>query len=88
MEDQFEEKALEISLGLQDYDPNFPTPDPVILQPELHVLHCPLCEKFGHKAVNCPELCPLCIETGDCNHIMVFSMKRSSSLHYCLGRLT
>jgi hypothetical protein len=30
MEDQFEEKALEISLGLQTNDPNCPTPDPVI----------------------------------------------------------
>jgi hypothetical protein len=38
MEDQFEDTALEISLGLQADDPNFPPPDPVILQPELHDL--------------------------------------------------
>jgi hypothetical protein len=34
MEVQFEEKALDISLGLQAYDPIFPTPDPVFLQPD------------------------------------------------------
>jgi hypothetical protein len=70
MKDQFEEKALEISLRLQAYDPNFPTTEPVILQPELHVLPCPVCDKFGHRAVDCPDLCPLFIKTGYCNHIM------------------
>jgi hypothetical protein len=34
MEEQFEAEALDISLGLQAYDPNFPPPKPVILQPE------------------------------------------------------
>jgi hypothetical protein len=70
LEDKFEEKDLEISLGLQAYYLNFPPPDPVILLPELHVLPSPVCDKFGHKAADCPELCPLCIKTGDCNDIM------------------
>jgi hypothetical protein len=33
MEDKFEEKAIDISLGLQACDPNCPQPDPIILQP-------------------------------------------------------
>jgi hypothetical protein len=70
MEDKFEAEALEISLGLQAYDPNNPPPDPVILQPELHCKPCPVCDKFGHKAVDCSKLCPLYIKTGACNHIM------------------
>jgi hypothetical protein len=70
MEDKFEAEALEISLVLQAYDPNFPPPDPVILQPKLHVKQCPVCDKFGHKVVDCPEICPLCIETRDGIHIM------------------
>jgi hypothetical protein len=36
----------------------------------MHVKPCPVCDKFDHKAIDCPELCPLCISTGDCNHIM------------------
>jgi hypothetical protein len=57
-------------LGLQAYDTHFPPPDPVILQPELHVKPCSLCYEFGHTTMDCPELCPLCIKTGDCNPIM------------------
>jgi hypothetical protein len=56
-------------LGLQVYDPNFPPPDPIILKEGLHVKLCPVCDKFGHKAVNCPELCHLFLKAGDCNHI-------------------
>jgi hypothetical protein len=41
--DQNENKALEISLGLQANNPKFPPPDPVILKPELHVKPCSLC---------------------------------------------
>jgi hypothetical protein len=41
-----------------------------LIQSELHVLPCPVCDKFGHKAMDCPELCPLCIKTRDYNHIM------------------
>jgi hypothetical protein len=67
MEDRYEAKALEIRLGLQAYDPNNPPAGPIFLQPELHVEPCPVCDKFGHKAVDCPKLCPLCINTGDCN---------------------
>jgi hypothetical protein len=52
IEDKFEEKALEINFGLKAYDSNFPPPDPVILQPELHVLPCPVCDKFSHKALD------------------------------------
>jgi hypothetical protein len=71
MEDQFEAEAIEISLGLQSYDPIFPPPpDPVIIQPELHVKPCSLCYESGHTTIDCPELCSLCIKTGDCNHIM------------------
>jgi hypothetical protein len=69
MADQFEKEALEISLGLQAYDSKLHL-DPVILQPELHVKPCPVCDQFGHKAVDCPELCPLCTKGGDCKHIM------------------
>jgi hypothetical protein len=67
MEDQFEAEALEISLGLQPYDPNFPPPDTVILQAELHVKPFFLCYEFGDTTIDCP---PLCIKTGDCNHIL------------------
>jgi hypothetical protein len=70
MEDQFEDKALEISIGLQAYDPNVPPPDPVILQTELHVKPCSVCFEFGHTTMDCPELCSLCMKTGDCNHIV------------------
>jgi hypothetical protein len=70
MEDHFKANVLKIRLGLQAYDPNFPPPDPVILQPEFHVKQCPVCENFGHKAVDCLELCPLCMKAGDCNHFM------------------
>jgi hypothetical protein len=63
-------KELEISLGLQGYDPNFSPPDTVILQPELHVKTCSLCYELGHTTMDFPELCLLCINTGDCSHIM------------------
>jgi hypothetical protein len=65
MEDRFEAEALEISLGLPAYDPSVPPPDPIILQPELHVNPCSLCYVIGHTTMHCPELCPLCINTGD-----------------------
>jgi hypothetical protein len=51
MDDQHEAEALAISLALQTYDPNFPSPDPVFLQPELHIQPCPVFDEFGHKAV-------------------------------------
>jgi hypothetical protein len=70
MDGQFEAEALEISLGIHAYDPNFPPLDPVILQPEIHVKPCSLCYEFSHTKIDCPELCSLCIKTGDCNHIM------------------
>jgi hypothetical protein len=46
MEDQFEEIALEIRLGLEAYDSNLLPSDPLILQPDLHVQPCPVCDKF------------------------------------------
>jgi hypothetical protein len=70
MEDQFEKEALQISLDLKAYDSKLPPPDPKILQPELHVKPCSLCYYFGHTTMDCPKLCPLCIKTGNCNHIM------------------
>jgi hypothetical protein len=83
-EDQIEAEALEINLGFQAYGPNFPPPDPFILQPVLHVKPNYLCYEFGHTTIDFPELFPLCIKTGDCNHIMAGpSMERSSRLFFC-----
>jgi hypothetical protein len=82
-EEKYEEKALEISLGLQAYDPNNPPAGQVLLHPELHVLPIPVCDNFSHKAVDCPELCPLCINTGDCNHIMA-GQKWKGHPHYVI----
>jgi hypothetical protein len=63
------EKAFEINLGLQTYDSKFHPTDPIILKPELLLKPCPVCDQFCHKAVDCPELCPLCVKTEDCNRV-------------------
>jgi hypothetical protein len=60
---------MEISLGLQAYDSNFPPADPIILKPDLHIKPCPICDQFGHEAVDSPEICLLCVETGYCRNI-------------------
>jgi hypothetical protein len=46
MEDKFEKKVLAISFGLQAYNPSFPPPIPIILQPKLHTKPCSLCYEF------------------------------------------
>jgi hypothetical protein len=40
------------------------------VQPELHVQPSPVCDNCDHKAVDCSKLCPLCVNTVDCNHIV------------------
>jgi hypothetical protein len=79
IEEQYEEKALEISLEIQSYDHNVPIPDPVILHPELHVKPCSICDHYGHKPVDCPEICPLCVKAGDCNKIRAGPQRKHHS---------
>jgi hypothetical protein len=69
LENKNEVEAINIRWAYKPTIPKFHPPDIIILQPELHIKPCPICEQIGHRTMDCPELYTLCLKTRDRNHI-------------------